>query len=361
MKRPLDHIAMLLGMLAGTAAAGADEQPTSRPAGIDPDPPYHGVAIQLHSTKDPIAVYGRLVHEVADLGADTVMLSANGYQEDVDSIVIEVSASGMPSPAQWLELFGIARGRGLRIVLMPKILLSDPREGAWRGKIAPVSWDAWFDQYRQFVLHYAELAQRGGVEVLMIGSELVTTEKHTEQWREIIRQVRGVYAGRLAYSANWDHYKGIQFWQDLDLIGLTTYYDLNEDDKAKPTAEDLAKAWKPISRNVLAWREKVDRPLLFTEAGWCSQEGASTEPWNYYHNEEATPAGHQEQAANYQAFIETWAGRPEVGGILWWEWTASAGGDKDHSYTPKGKPAEAVLREYFRRRQSPDGSGGDRN
>ncbi len=334
--------ALLLACLVAAVGPGALRA-------ADPDLPYHGVAVQLHPTADPVAAYAPLIAEVADLGANTVLLSANGYQKDIDSIMIDAYPDGSPTDRQWMSLFDTARRHGLRIVLMPKILLSDPRDGAWRGKIAPVSWTTWFDQYRRFMLYYAELARRGSVEVLLVGSELVTTEKHTDQWRRIIREVRAVYPGKLAYSANWDHYKGIQFWGDLDLIGLTTYYNLNEAEKDEPSTEDLKAAWRPIRDDILNWRKRIGRPLLFTEVGWCSQEGASIAAWNYYHNEKATPAGHREQHNNYRAFVEIWADRPEVGGILWWEWTSAPGGPHDHSYSPRGKPAEGALREFFDR------------
>lgn len=353
-------IGQLLGlavMTAGAAGAGAGAQAAGPSADGDETAPtrqtvasklpYHGLAIQLHPIGDPVTVYGSLIREVADLGADTVLLSVNGYQEDIDSLIIEINPS--PSEAQCLKLLKIAHGRGMRVVLMPKVLLSNPRGGTWRGKIAPASWPAWFEQYGRFITHFARLAQRGQVEVLLVGSELISTETHTKRWQELISRVRAIYPGKLAYSANWDHYRGIRFWNDLDLIGLTTYHNLNPSGKPHPTAADLREAWKPIREEILAWRAKMGRPLLFTEVGWCSQEGCSVEAWNYYHNEKATLAGHQEQAANYRAFIDTWAGRPEVGGIIWWEWTAAPGGKDDYHYTPRNKPAQELLRRFFNR------------
>lgn len=337
-------------------AVGQLWEQVARSAGGDQskaDRPYHGLAVQVHGRPDAVDHYGRLIREVAGLGADTVLLSADAYQEDIDSVVIRADRDRCPTDEQWLELFSRAHACGLRVLLMPKVLLSDPREGAWRGKLAPVSWQAWFEQYTRMVLRFARLAARGRVEVFVIGSELVTTEKHTEQWRDIIRQVRKVYRGKLAYSANWDHFKGIRFWNDLDLIGMTTYYNLNPSKTANPTVESLREAWAQIQADILAWQAEIKRPLLFTEVGWCSQEGSSTVPWNYYHFEQATPAGHQEQGNNYQAFIDTWLGHPEVGGVIWWEWTSAPGGQDDYHYTPRNKPAEQVLRKALKHSQGP--------
>jgi len=356
------------------SAAQAQDPVQGRQPGAEhppPDRPYCGLAVQIHRSQDPVAAYGPLIRELPGLGADTLLLSVNAYQEDIDSSVLAFTGKHLPTDDQWLELFRIAHQAGLRVVLMPKVLLSNPRAGAWRGKIAPTSWDVWFDQYRRFILHFAELAEKGGAEVFMVGSELISTEKFTPRWRSIIADVRKVYTGRIGYSANWDHYKNIQFWDDLDLVGLTTYYNLNQSDKRDPTPGDLIAAWEPIRDEILKWCRRIDRPLLFTEVGWCSQEGASTQPWNYYHNENATPAGHREQAANYRAFLEVWGdylssdpqdrvaadrrvGRspPEVAGILWWEWTNAPGGERDYGYTPRGKPAERVLREFFASRKT---------
>jgi hypothetical protein len=330
--------ALVIGVTTGVAVAG--EQ-------VGDEVPYYGLAVQVHGGGKAIAKYSRLIREVAALGADTILLSADGFQEGIDSIVIDFGSDYGPSADEWLKLFEVAHDHGLRVVLMPKVLLRDPGGGAWRGQIAPNSWEAWFAQYRRMILHFAELARRGSVEVLMIGSELVSTEKHTEQWRRIVREVRAVYSGKLGYSANWDHYKNILFWDDLDLIGLTTYHNLNKSKQTYPSADDLHQAWKPIRAGIVKWQKTIGLPLLFTEVGWCSQEGCSTQPWNYYHTEKATPAGHQEQAANYRAFISAWADRPQVGGMIWWEWTTAPGGDDDYHYTPRAKPAETVLREFF--------------
>ena len=114
--------------------------------------------------------------------------------------------------------------------------------------------------------------------------------------------------------------------------------------------------WREIRRGILEFQAQVGKPLLFTEAGWCSQEGCSVEAWNYYRTQVATPAGLEEQRRNYRAFVETWAEQPALGGIIWWEWTEGFGGPTDYGYTPRNKPAEAVLRDLFQQRSTCQGS-----
>ena len=287
------------------------------------------------------------INKLLDLGADTVMFSLDGYQTHVESTDIRTDPDRMPEEQQWLDLFDIAHRQGLRVVLMPKILLSDPRGNNWRGKIQPPSWDEWFSQYKAFVVRCARLAEQGHVAVFIVGSELVSTEKLTDHWRDVIAAVRQEYGGSLSYSANWDHYRGIRFWDDLDLIGMTSYHQLS--DEPGPSLQTLQASWHQIKRGILEWQREIGKPILFTEAGWCSQEGCSVEAWNYYRQEEATPAGLREQRDCYQAFVDAWADEPAVGGIIWWEWSARAAGPADFSYTPKGKPAERVLHDFLQR------------
>ncbi len=313
---------------------------------------YYGVAIQVDTSKNPVAMFGPLIREVAGLGADTVLLGADAYQKNASSGKVYIDPKKTPTWGQWKRLFEIARKEcGLKVILAPKILLSDPIGTEWRGVIQPPSWRKWFVQYREIMNHFADIAQAGGADVLMIGSEMVSAEKHTTEWREVIRQVRARFKGKLSYSANWDHYQPVKFWDELDLIGMTTYYKLA--DEPGPTVQSLVEAWKPIKEKILEWQQTIGKPILFTEVGWCSQEGASIEPWNYYHKQEATPKGLEEQRACYEAFIRVWGDDPQVGGVIWWEWTTYGGGPDCYNYTPKGKPAGKLLRKWFARKAHP--------
>ncbi len=130
---------------------------------------------------------------------------------------------------------------------------------------------------------------------------------------------------------------------------MTTYYKLA--DGPSPAVEQLLAAWRPFKQDILRWQATIGKPLIFTEVGWCSQEGAAARAWDYYQHQVATPAGHEEQRRCYEAFMKTWDTVPEVGGVIWWEWTADQGGPADYNYTPKGKPAEEQLRRWFARQR----------
>ncbi len=340
----------LLAACAGLGCSSTAEAPAgarvSPHAGIGEGIAFRGVAVQMQSGFGPRELYLPKIREVAALGANTVLLTTAGYMEHAQAQVIFIDARKSPSPEEFKELIREAKKLGLRVIVMPIVLLSRPRGSEWRGVIEPPDWDDWWSQYRDFAVHFADIARDGGADGLIVGSELVSTEKYTSQWVKVIEKVREHYPrGMLGYSANWDHYKPVQFWDKLDFVGMTSYYTLA--DKDNPSVEEIAARWRPIYDEIVAWQRQVGRPIILTEVGWCSQEGAAKNPWNYYANMKGTPAGHEEQRRLYEAFIQVWGQSPALSGVIWWEWTGGEGGPADYSYTPKGKPAEEVLRRWF--------------
>jgi hypothetical protein len=308
--------------------------------------PWRGMSVQVASGYKPVETYGKLLDEIAGLGANAVLLSVAGYMENASSQSIYIDARKVPSTDDFKSIVRHSRQLGLKTIIMPIVLLKNPRGSEWRGVIEPPDWDDWWEQYTEFVYYFTDIAREGEADALIVGSELVSTEKYTDRWVKLIQAVRPrFYGGKLGYSANWDHYRPIAFWDKLDFIGMTSYFTLA--DKKDATIEEIVKKWEPIKKDILAWQRRIGKPILLTEVGWCSQEGAAMAPWNYYQNQKATPAGLEEQRRLYEAFLQAWGDTPELLGVLWWEWDAAPGGPDDFGYSPKGKPAEQVLRRWF--------------
>ena len=188
---------------------------------------YRGLAVQVQSGYKPVEHFTPLFREIADMGANTVLLIAPGFMEHAESQTIFLEARKLPSPEDFKTIIRNAREADLNVILMPIILLSKPRGSEWRGVIKPPDWEDWWRQYREFIVYFCDIAREGGANVLMVGSELVSTEKQTAQWVRVIETAReNFYGGELGYSANWDHFRPVQFWDKLDIIGMTSYYTL---------------------------------------------------------------------------------------------------------------------------------------
>lgn len=305
-------------------------------------PPIRGLAVAPHFEpgRDP-DVLRRRVDEVAALGATHVSVLVQWSQRDVRATVIAPYPHGTEDEQVRLAIRR-ARERGLKVLLFPTVRVALRGEGEWRGTLAPADPEAWWRSYRAFILHYADLAAAEGVEIFSVGSELVSMEAHADRWRDLIRAVRARFPGRLTYSANWDHFRSVPFWEAVDYIGLNAYHELTKRDDA--SLAELTRAWIAVRDRVLAWQRPAGRPLLITEVGYPSLDGGARQPWNYTLGTDPDP---EEQRRAYAAFCAAWEGVPDLAGVFFWIW-AGEGGPRDTSYTPRGKPAADVLRRWFR-------------
>ena len=313
-------------------------RPIEPPKGL----PYRGVAMQVQRI-DNMMDYGRSVDKVADLGADTILFVVDSKQENGRSTRIFLDMRQEPTPDKLGQLIQYAHQRKLRVVLMPIVLLEAPIGNEWRGTIHPEVWEDWWDSYREMEQHYATVAEQNHVELFVVGSELVSTETQLDEWTRTIRQVRRDFHGNITYSANWDHYTTVPFWDQLDLMGMNSYYKLGKD--ASASVEDIKKRWVDIQGSILGFGRKIKKPVIMLEVGWCSMANAVSEPWDY--TQEAVPLDLDVQRKLYEAYFESWYDKKGFGGFMMWAWTPNNSGPEDRGYTPEGKPAEAVLRNWF--------------
>jgi hypothetical protein len=248
---------------------------------------------------------------------------------------------------QLSDIIGHAKSKGLRVILMPIVLLDNPaKETEWRGTLEPTDWGRWFDNYRDMIEHYARIAQSTGVDVLVVGSELVSSEsdEHVDDWIETIKDVRNIYKGQLTYSSNWDRYWKVPFWKYLDFIGMNSYWTLGQDHNA--SVEQINSEWKKIQTKMFKFENEVHKPVILLEAGWCSLSNAAKDPWDY--TQDQLPADNDLQKKLFEAFFQSWWGKPELAGFVLWE--MHPGGDSTgKGYTPQGKPAEEVMKQWFAR------------
>jgi hypothetical protein len=340
------RISRLAGLpaVAGVAIALAMNAPAAdqsiAPAQPAPARPYRGVVMQVQALDD-LPAYEKAVDKIAGTGADTILITVQVQQENAGSTQIFMDLRTTPTMAKLAELIDYCRGKHLLVSLSPVVILRAPRGDEWRGKLKPDNWHDWFDSYRDIIDSYARVAQAHGVELLVVGAELASTESQLGEWTKTIASVRELFRGKLTYQANWDHYANIPFWDQLDAIGLNTYYTLGT--TSDVTVEQIKENWKPIRERLVDFAAKKKKPLIFLEVGYCSLANAGKDPWDYTKTDLPADNGLQERL--YRGFWETWYGEPSLAGILMFEWTPGPPDEK--AFTPEGKPAEKVLREYF--------------
>ena len=136
----------------------------------------------------------------------------------------------------------------------------------------------------------------------------------------------------------------MRFWDALDLVGVDSYFPVADRNDAGRL--EMLAGWQPWLDRLERLHRQTGKPILLTEIGYRSVDGAGKEPFTF-----GSGAGVDvgEQADLYWAALEATGRETWIEGVWWWNWLADGtGGALNRDYTPSGKPAEAVLTAAWR-------------
>jgi len=283
----------------------------------------------------------RSFKRMVELGANAVVLVPFLEQDSPASLVVRRSdAVTMP---QLQAAIKYAHEYGLKIILKPQMLVTN----SWAGEIdhnQPQQWHAWFDSYSRHVLEYARFASAQGVDAFVIGTELSRASGQVD-WSGLIKQVRSAYAGQLTYAAhNVDGVEGFRHWQELDVVSLTLYPSLGLSGERQEMQRYVDATVQQLKLAV----EHLGRPLWVLEIGMPSARGASSKPWQWQRLKYAKVDLILQKNA-----LDIWLNaldKPWVSGVFIWAWYSDdhSGGSRNTDYTPQHKPAESIVRRYWK-------------
>jgi hypothetical protein len=294
---------------------------------------------------------------IAALGSNSIELTARIWTQTGTTDTVIADPAKTESDASLLAGFQAAHADGLSVVFKAAI---SPLDGTPTSSMAPADVGAFFASYQAEIVHLATIAQEGGVETFAIGNEMssLSGPQYRGYWTDLIAAVRQVYHGELTYAAATDEASKVSFWDQLDTIGVNTYPPLATG--SDPTVQDLVNAWNQVPGNpywaaafehkspvdfLHSLSEQYGKPVLMTEMGYRSMDGTAIEPGSWTSNGVPDPAA---QADAYKAFFQVWSAQAGswMKGVELWQW------DLNNQYTSTGysvmgKPAEAVVAQYF--------------
>jgi hypothetical protein len=307
---------------------------------------YNGVSFVASNVK----IDKKHTAPVLKAQSNTVALMPFGFIKELTSPQIIHNTNRQwfgETKAGLLQYASEFRKHNIKIMVKPQIWV-------WRGEFtgfiemnSEKDWKLLEESYSSFVMMYAKAAEKINAEILCIGTEL---EKFVTQrpiyWKNLIKEIRKVYKGKLTYAANWDEFKRVSFWNQLDFIGIDAYFPLS--DEKTPTITDFEKGWEPHKNEIIRIQSTFQKPILFTEYGYRSVDYTGKKPWESTRvkgsvNLEAQVNGLQ--AIHNQFWKEEWF----AGGFLW-KWFHKhnqVGGKDDNRFTPQNKPAEEVLAKLY--------------
>jgi hypothetical protein len=283
-------------------------------------------------------------------GAEWIAPVVTAYQETIASTTLVYSAPPTPTDEDLRFVIGKAKSLGMKVMLKPHLDLSSDNKH-WRGDIGKEftteqEWESWFASYGEMLLHYADLAAASGVEQLCIGVELDGTVHRAVDWRRLAHSVRERFLGRLVYATNHIADSSVEWWDAVDFIGVDAYYPLLV--KEATASIEVARAvWESKTARLEDLSTRWGKRILFTEIGYRSVEGAWAEPWNY---QAAGVVDLEGQEIAYRALLESLWHHDWLAGVFFWDWQPSLNRESPENtdYTPFGKPAENVVKEFWR-------------
>jgi hypothetical protein len=293
---------------------------------------------------------------LAETGTEWIALcfAAHMPAKDSPEILYGELDPAMVSDEEVLRAIRLARENDLKIIMKPVVNCFD---GTWRAEIdfqEDGGWEKWWRNYQAFLLHYARIAAQSECEMFCVGCEMRSTESMEGRWRRVLREIRTVYDGPLVYNANHGDIDRVQWFDAVDVIGVSAYYSVATEDDT--SLKRMLTGWKPIRERMRRSSGKWDKPILFMEIGMRSAATCSTKPWDWHDHD--LPYDGEEQARYYQAAFQTFWDEPWFLGFCWWDWKAQLyereQAATDTGFGIFGKPAEAVLREWYHRSRDPE-------
>lgn len=223
---------------------------------------------------------GPALQNIHDIGSNTVIISPTWHITHQSPPVFEAIPG---SDALWPDLTQMvteAQRKGLGVVIHPVIRYSDNPAEWWQGATRDSDWwQSWFDRYRTFILHHADLAAQTGAKTLVIGDEDLLPalpggiladgtssnipSDANDRWEQLITDIRSRYTGKLAWFVPYSgRYPGIpDFASELDSIYVQLMPPFLSTDMY--TQADLEASFSNIlDSDVLEMHEKWGQPIV---------------------------------------------------------------------------------------------------
>ncbi len=272
---------------------------------------------------------------------------------------------------------------GIRVLFKPCLT---PLDGSWMGMVKfPTRdqlkqiqgvdndyWGKWFHSFTESSKYFADLAERTGIDSMIIGAEYFGTEGQNEHWEKVIEEVRKLYSNPITYEFTPDSRKthNLKWFNKLDYLAYSYYPPACEpnmevlDPAFNPTVkENPSKTVEEMKEYLKSRQNKIDSickrfnnmPIAFTEYGIRSAHGCIMQPYNFLWD---TYYDGQEQADYMEASFQTFWELPQWMGFFWWKWDETqyrphfhTDPNGDMGFTIQGKPAEDVMRKWVMRKR----------
>jgi hypothetical protein len=311
-----------------------------------PVPPEKIKGISFVATRDSITP--QVVKPLKDYNANFIAVHPYGFMRDLENPAVIFN-----NDRQWWgeriagtkHTIDIFHENGLKVMLKPQLWIG---RGIYTGTIELANESQWKileTSYEEFIMAHAQAAQETHTEVFCIGTELESfVTARPIYWQELIQKIKAIYKGKLVYAGNWDSYKRVPFWDQMDFIGVDAYFPVS--DQKTPDLLTTKAGWEKWKTELSSLSRKHDKNILFAEYGYVSADYAGKEPWKSA--DELMESNEEAQKILLQAQYESlWNEDWFAGGFLWKHHAEEGRRGYEKRFTPQGKLAQKAVSEAY--------------
>jgi hypothetical protein len=314
---------------------------------------------------------------VQGLGANWLVLSPTwSFTRNAPPVLGQVTGVD----ALWADLVqaaGQARSRSLNVAIYPQPNFPTqpadwwteaPRDDSW--------WTVWFDQYRTFALHHADLAAQTGASALILGGDWLAPAlpggvladgsssgvpaDAEKRWRDLLTEVRSHYQGTLMWAIPYsDIQEAPVFLDAVDEIYLV-WSEAVEKQADGSQAALSATVGSMLDEVVHPFQQKLAKPLVLAVAypsaagagkGCVSDSNGGCINWDLLApqmpDNPQVQLALEEQANLYQVMLDSANSRDWISGFITRGYYPPVA-LQDKSISLDGKPASNVLAGWYR-------------
>ncbi len=228
----------------------------------------------------PTFVSNALKH-IQALGSNWVFLTPSWTYVRSNPLIFSEQPGGDPFWSDTVTSVTQARAINLNVALFPQPHFATNVNDFWKNAPRDLNWwNTWFDHYRAFVIHYADLASLTGSQALVLGGDWIAPalpegklpdgtpsgvpSDAEARWRNIIAEVRQHFRGTLIFALPYDTgliSAPVGILSDVDVVYLLWFAKLS--DQSTPNKADLLnETGRLLDNNVAPIQVQVNKPFI---------------------------------------------------------------------------------------------------
>lgn len=237
--------------------------------------------------------YSQAYDAVQSASAGWVILAPTWHFTSSNPPIIDSIPGVDPSWFDLSQQISLARQKQLRVAIHPTTAFYQPALTWWSDSLRDSNWwQTWFDRYESFILNNADIAERSGAEILIIGDGNILPAlpggsldgitgsgvpgNADARWREMIAKVRSHFTGTIGWY--FDYPDGMRdipaFINELDQIYVVLSGPISSEESPDDQAL-FSGATKIIETDLKSLRDQFDKPLI-VGVSYPSAKGAAS-------------------------------------------------------------------------------------